>query len=162
MDLLKNGTFARCCALSLAVGALIYGLSQANAQDSGMPFDKPTDIGGVETVCTGVSLDAREEPGWNAYPLKVELAGKGGQYLGDAHLLVAKDGKRVVELTCGGPWILFKLLAGRYQIEATIENKTASSAAYVPASGQGRIILRFPDMGGELETVSEANPPHGE
>ena len=112
-----------------------------------LPPDRPMAIGAVEAVCTGVSLDARENPRWAAYPLKVEIAGRGGQYLGDVAVTLSQDGKILAALRCDGPWTLFRLPPGRYHVEARTEGKTASSDAYAPAQGQGRIILRFPDLG---------------
>ena len=115
-----------------------------------LPFDQPTSVDGIETVCTGVGLEARQNPSWQAYGLKVEVAGKGGQYLGDVTVRVSKDGKPVLAAVCGGPWLLFKLSPGRYQIDAAEEGQTAASAAFVPTTGQGRIILRFPTLGNEV------------
>jgi hypothetical protein len=126
-----------------------------------MPFDIPTQVDGVEAVCTGVSLDAREDPRWNSYPLKLEIAGKGGQYLGDVHVTITRDNKSMIGVTCGGPWLLFRLPAARYQVNATIERETVSSTAYVPANGQGRVIIRFPDLGGELEKAADTGSPTG-
>ena len=156
-----NGILVRYFALSLA--ALISGVGSAWAQPEGtLPLDNATEISGIETVCTGVGLEARADRRWNAYSLRVELAGKGGQYLGDVRVTVTKDNKAILTTTCGGPWLLFKLPAARYQVDATIENKTVSSAAYVPASGQGRIILRFPELGGALEEPIERVPQNGD
>ena len=111
----------------------------------GLAMDTPTGIAGVETVCTGVGLDARQDPRWTAYGLKVEIAGAGGKYLGSEVVTLRKDGKTLLEADCGGPWILFRLPPGRYNVEARIGDQTISSAAFVPADGQGRIILRFSD-----------------
>ena len=144
--------------LTISVAAFICGLSNAVAQDvAALAMDTPTQISGVETVCTGVGLESREDPRWAAYSLKVEIAGKGGQYLGDVHVVVSKDGRSVVDANCGGPWLLFKLPAGKYQVTAIVEGNTASSVAYASASGQGRIILRFPETGGEMEKVASGN-----
>jgi hypothetical protein len=109
--------------------------------------DAPAQIAGVESVCTGVGLDARQDPRWSNYSLKVEIAGPGGQYLGDEHLVLRQAGKDLLALTCDGPWVLFQLPAGRYEVEARVGNQRVSSAAFAPASGQGRIILRFQDGG---------------
>lgn len=159
MEIMRNGSFARYFALLLGTGALICGLARAQAQDANaLALDTPTEIGGIETVCTGVGLDSRGDSRWNTYSLKVELAGKGGQYLGDVRASVSKEGKTVLTVTCGGPWLLFKLPAARYQVDATIQNKTVSSAAYVPTTGQGRIILRFPELGGALEEPLKSAP----
>lgn len=111
--------------------------------------DTPTKIGDIEAVCTGVGLDARQNPAWTSYPLKVETAGRGGQYLGDVHLTISQHDNPLAIVRCDGPWILFRLPAGRYQLDAETEGKTASSQALVPETGQGRVILRFPELGGE-------------
>lgn len=126
------------------IGALacIFISTAAMAQVSLVP-DVPTSVQGIESVCTGVGLDVRQDPRWNAYSLKVEIAGPGGQYLGDERLTVSRDGKELVSLTCSGPWVLLQLPQGRYQVKADIGNQSANSAAFVPAAGQGRIILRF-------------------
>lgn len=118
--------------------------------------DTPTRTAEVEVVCTGVGLDARQNPSWSAYPLKIEVAGRGGQYLGDVHLMLSQNNKTLAALTCDGPWILFRVPPGHYEVEAKTEGKTASSAALVPAPGQGRIVLRFPELGGEVPPPSAA------
>ncbi len=124
--------------------------SGAKAQDAGMLApDQPTRIGAALAVCTGVGLDARQNPLWAEYPLKIEVAGRGGQYLGDVRLVLSQNDKMIAAVGCSGPWILFRLPAGRYHVEARTEGRTISSSALVPASGQGRVILRFPDLGGE-------------
>lgn len=130
----------------------------AFAQEFGVLVpDTPTRAGDVEAVCTGVSLEARENPAWNAYPLKIEVAGRGGQYLGDVRLVLSQKSKTFATLTCGGPWILFRIPAGRYQVQAETEGKTVSSATMVPAMGQGRVILRLLELGGTLSPAPTEN-----
>lgn len=123
-------------------------LAAAGPETAILAPDTPTRLGGVEAVCTGVGLDARENPAWAAYPLKVEFAGRGGQYLGDVHVTLSMASGTLVSVHCSGPWLLFRLPAGRYRIDADIEGRTVSSAAIVSTSGQSRVILRYPDLGG--------------
>jgi hypothetical protein len=139
----------------IALGAMVGRAPHSQAAVEPLSFDTPTEVGGVEVVCTGIGLEAREDARWSRYPLKVEIAGKGGQYLGDVHLALTRNGQNVLTVTCGGPRVLFRLPAARYQVDATAEGKTVSSSANVPATGQGRIILRFPELGGALETPPE-------
>lgn len=115
----------------------------AVAQD--LVLDRPTMVANIEAVCTGAGLDAREDPRWSAYGLKVEVAGEGGKYLGSESVALRKDGNSLLTVTCAGPWLLFRLPPGRYEVEARVGSQTASSAAFVPLEGQGRIILRFSD-----------------
>ena len=141
---------------TLIVGCILTGgLSGAYAQSATLPYDTPTMVEGVEIVCTGIGQDSRSDPRWNAYPLKVVLAGEGGQYLGEAELNVAAEGASMMDVRCGGPWILFKLDPGRYAVTATINGNTAKSTAYVSAKGQGRIVLRFPSVGGAISSEHE-------
>jgi hypothetical protein len=132
------------CALN---GAAMAADDEASIR---LPYDTPTMIEGVETVCTGIGQDARSDPRWNAYALKVVLAGEGGQYLGEARVNVAAEGESMMDVSCGGPWVLFKLAPGRYAVTATINGNTARSTAFVSATGQGRIVLRFPSVGGAV------------
>lgn len=136
---------------SLAGGALVAHAESPVA----LAFDTPTMVDGVETVCTGIGQDARANPRWNSYPLKVVLAGEGGQFLGAADVNVAAEGETRMDVRCGGPWVLFKLEPGRYTITARINGNTAKSIANVSSGGQGRIILRFPAVGGAISPEHE-------
>jgi hypothetical protein len=120
-----------------------------------LPFDTPTMVDGIETACTGIGQDSRTDPRWNAYSLKVVLAGEGGQYLGEADVNVAAEGERMMDVHCGGPWVLFKLQPGRYTVTAKINGNTAKSIAQVSSTQQGRIVLRFPAVGGAISAEHE-------
>jgi hypothetical protein len=85
----------------------------------------------------------------------VVLAGEGGQYLGEAQVNVAAEGETKMDVRCGGPWILLKLEPGRYTVTAAINGNTAKSTAYVASTGQGRIVLRFPTVGGAISAEHE-------
>jgi len=43
---------------------------------------QPKAIDGIETVCDGITIADRNDPKWKAYSLRLEMVGKGGQYLG--------------------------------------------------------------------------------
>jgi hypothetical protein len=135
----------------LAASAAVATENSAMSRPSALLPDIPTKVGNVEAVCTGIGLDSRQNPAWLAYPLKVEFVGRGGQYLGDVHMALSQRKKVLAQISCGGPWVLFQAPAGRYEIEANTEGKLVSSPAVVSANGQSRIILRFPDLGGEIE-----------
>lgn len=147
-----NGNFVACAAIVLAAGALVPVFSSASAQVADtLRLDTPSAVESIETVCTGVDANSRGDQRWNSYALKIEIAGKGGQYLGDEEITLDRDGNHLAQVTCGGPWLLFKVSPGRYRVSATIEGRTVTSSAFAPANGQGRVILRFPEMGGVLE-----------
>lgn len=125
--------------------AVLAAASGAAAAPPALPMDKPTTVDGIEAVCTGIG-DAANNPLWKTYPLKIMLAGKGGEWLTDADVTVTRDGKPVVSVFCGGAWILLKLQPGRYHLDGVIEGHSAATDAVVPAKGQGRAVLRFPNV----------------
>jgi len=153
LDVYAPSMETRFAALIVA-GTLTSGVSAAD-EDS-LPYDTPTMVEGAEAVCTGIGQDSRIDPRWNAYPLKVVLAGEGGQYLGEARLNVAAEGESMMDVRCGGPWVLFKLDPGRYTVTATINGNTAKSTAFVSATGPGRVVLRFPSVGGVVSPEHRA------
>ena len=64
---------------------LLAGLAasgMAFAQSNSLPENQPMDINGVQAVCTGTTTDVRMDPQWQSYSLRLEFAGKAGQYLG--------------------------------------------------------------------------------
>lgn len=118
-------------------------LSTAAAAVDAPASDQPATISGMQVVCTGESLDAREDPRWQSFPLKVELAGDGGHYLGGAEFSVSQGDNQLGSVACAGPWLLLRLPAGHYRIAARIADQTVKSTVLVPATGQSRVILRF-------------------
>jgi hypothetical protein len=138
--------------IRLAAVALLLAIAPSALADDATALkpDTSTQVGMTEAVCTGVGLEARQNPAWAAYPLKIEVAGKGGQYLGDIRLTLRKGTATIATVTCDGPWVLFKTQAGAYRVDVETEGQTASSNAYVPDRGQGRIIVRFPLLGAEV------------
>ncbi len=136
---------AGAAALSLTAGA---ALAQT-ALVPEMPMDKPVVMGGIQTACTGIGSDARDDPQWLAYPVRVEISDAANAYLVGAIISVADDqGRPVLEANCGGPWLLLKLPAGRYRIIARLpgtDAKPRSATIDTPKSGQMRVVLQFLD-----------------
>ena len=126
----------------ILIVAVSVPFRQARSADV-LPMDLPTQVAGVETVCTGESLDLRRDARWNDYALKIEFAGPGGQYVGGEAVSVSQAGKTILDVICPGPWLLLQLPPGRYDVSASLSGQTAQSAAFVSKKGQGHIILRF-------------------
>jgi len=123
------------------------GAGSALAQSQMPAEDQPATIDGVETVCTGASLEARAMPEWRAYPMRIEFVGKGGQYLGDEQVTISGNGKSV-SVHCAGPWVLMKLPNGTYKVSADVADAGHRDFSIrVP----GRAVVRFPDAGGVLQ-----------
>lgn len=124
-----------------------------------LPPDQPQYLGDAEVVCTGIGLDARLDPRWESYPLKIELTGRGGQFLGEATVKVSRAGRLIADIACDGPWVMLRVPPGRYQVSATTEGVTMDTFATVPLQGQGRVVLRFPELGGQISP--ERQTPRG-
>lgn len=129
----------------------------AEADAVPLTLDRPAMVGGIEVACTGIGREVREDPGWNAYPLRVEIAGNKGQLLGDARVTIKRGEEALLTVICGGPWFLARLPQGAYRVTAEIEGHAVNVNANVPANGQGRIIIRFPELGGAVSP--EYAPP---
>ena len=131
-------------------------LPVAMAAAAEMPADHPITIDGIETVCTGTTLEARNDPRWRDYSLKLEFVGAQGQYLGDEHVNITGEG-RSLNVHCTGPWLLMKLPAGTYRIAANVADAGRKDVtARVPQTGQTEVIVRFPDAGGAVSKTPEA------
>ena len=118
--------------------------------------DMPKAIDGIETVCDGTTIANRNDPKWRAYSLRIEFAGKGGQYLGGQTVNV-KGQELDVSVTCQGPWVLMKLPAGSYHISADVPDAGHKEMnVRVPASGQHVAMFSFPNAGGEVTKPVQA------
>ncbi len=120
--------------ITLAIG---FPLTVVLANEAQAVQDTPTNINGVETVCTGVG-SAKDDPRWSAYPVKIVLATIGGANLANAHVSLTKAGKEVAGLDCDAPWVLFKPSAGSYTATATLLGGSgATRSASFSTSGGG-------------------------
>ena len=129
-------------AIGFAAAATMTATSVLAAQDT------PTNINGVDTVCTGVG-SAKDDPRWKAYPVKIVLATTGGADLANAHVTLSKGGQQVVATDCDAPWVLFQAPAGQYTATATLNGGSGqSNSASFSTSGSGQktvtILFRVP------------------
>jgi hypothetical protein len=135
---------------ALAVPMIVFAVA-AGAQDTAppLPFDSPVSMRSMEAVCTGIGADARTDPRWASYPLRIEIVGRTGEYLGQATIDLAQNGEAVLSARCGGPWLLLRVPPGMYDVSVMVENIAKMAKANVPMTGQGRVVIRFPELGAE-------------
>jgi hypothetical protein len=117
---------------------------------SAMPLDKRIEIGGVGAVCTGIGLDAQNNPAWAAYPLKVMTTGNAGMYLAKAQITLTQKNSVLADVKCAGPWVLFDVPPGDYKVGAVLEGEIADTNVRVRTPGQAQAVLRFPNQGGAV------------
>jgi hypothetical protein len=133
------------------LAAASLGCAAARAEDiRKLPPDEPVVVNGLDLVCTGVGEDARNDPRWRDYSVRIEFANADAQYLSDAVLAVAKaDGEQLFEVTCDSPWVLANLEPGKYVLAATYEGIVKTEKFTAPKTGQGRFVVRFPEVPGD-------------
>lgn len=137
-------------AILLSTAALLGGAAALADEVPKLPPDEPVVVNGLDLVCTGVGEDARNDPRWRDYSVRIEFANADAQYLSDAVLAVAKaDGEQLFEVTCDSPWILANLEPGKYVLAATYEGIVKTEKFTAPKSGQGRFVVRFPEVPGD-------------
>jgi hypothetical protein len=128
--------------------ALLAMASAAPALADPMAMDKPVQMNGLETVCTGVG-ETKDDPQWLSYPVRIEFSNGGAQYLSGATVRISRGADSVATLDCPGAWVLLKGAPGDYRVDVSIDNSSAKpvNAAFRMGSGsQKRIVLRFPDF----------------
>jgi hypothetical protein len=144
----------RIASKAAILSASILAAGGAVAQSTTPTEGQPMNIGGVETVCTGTTTDVRDDPRWQAYSLRLEFAGKDGQYLGDEMVNVAGNGQSV-SVHCAGPWVLMNLPKGAYKVSADV---AGAGHQDLTVQAPGRVIVRFPNAGGETAPAGSAAP----
>jgi hypothetical protein len=115
-----------------------------------VPLDGEAVIAGVGVACTGIG-ESKQEPRWQAYPVRVEFANADREYLIGATVKVANaKGAPLLTASCAGPWLLLKFPdRAAYRVEATIDGAAAaarSATVRAPASGQTRVVMTFPEL----------------
>jgi hypothetical protein len=106
--------------------------------------DQPVTIGNIETVCTGVG-SAKENPAWNAYPVKLVFANNAGEDLAQVHISIDQRGKTLMETDCDAPWLLVKAPAGAYGVKASVGPRIATATFSAAPGPQKTVTLIFPD-----------------
>jgi len=142
---MKRITFFFC----LAVAAVIAWAAAKADDDVALPDDEPTTVNGVDVACTGVGDEARNDPRWRDYAVRIEFAGGEAQYLADLDIAITDSGgAEVVEARCNSPWLVADLSPGKYVVTGTFQGLTKTAKFTAPASGQARVVVRFPEVVG--------------
>jgi hypothetical protein len=140
----RRAAAALAAVLSLAAATAI-------AQPTRVALDHEATIAGVGVACTGIG-QTKNDPKWLAYPVRVEFAGAGGDYLANETLMLSDaKGAQLLAVSCEGPWILLKLAPGRsYKVDGQVGRTaevTVSATVKAPSHGQAVVVLNFPMRG---------------
>ena len=135
----------------IAAVALAAAATAAHAAGiQSLPIDEPIDVNGVGLACTGIGDEAREDPRWKDYSVRLEFANRDAQYLSDVDVAVQDvNGEVLFEVRCASPWLLAKLPPGKYTVTGTFEKIVKTATFTAPKTGQSRIVVRFPEVAGD-------------
>jgi hypothetical protein len=99
-------------------------------------------------------MRARIRAGANS-PLRIEISGKHGQYLGDAVVEVKGAGlSDELMLRCSGPWVLVDVPVGRYTVTTQAGHDGPMRTATVNVGeSQRRLVMHFANLGGEVSQI---------
>src|SRR5690242_11935112 len=110
-------------AVSLAaVLTLVAGV--AGADPTRIPLDGSTTLGGIDVGCTGIG-QTKDDPKWQAYPVRVEFADPHQAYLANETVTLADSkGHELLQASCEGPWVLLKLPVGKsFKVTASLTDQ---------------------------------------
>jgi hypothetical protein len=140
----------RVMTMALASAALLFAAGAACAQDGqganrALPYDRPTQVSGIETMCSGIGLTDQDSATAADYPVTLKVVGGYGQWLGNQNVTVDRRGRQIADVHCQGPWLLMKLDPGRYHATVTVPGAAPKIVAFaVPRAGKREVIVRFP------------------
>jgi len=125
------------------IWTLIY--SSTYAAEVAVP-DVEQSQNGIQFACTGIA-EARDDPKWDQYPLKVVFASKNGQFIGRVRVtLQSEAGQPLVDVFCLTPWFVARLPEGKYALSAVATNGVEKTATItVSQANQKTQHLHFPD-----------------
>ena len=150
-----TGWLASAVVLAAAGAARAEDASQGNgAENAGIPYNRPTQVSGVQTLCSGIGLTDQDKADAANYPVTLKVVGGYGQWLGDQGVTVESGGQQIANVHCQGPWLLMKLDPGRYRATVTVPGASPKTVAFaVPLSGKREVMVRFPEKIAGRETA---------
>ena len=95
----------------------------------------------IPYTCVGIGTDQREAAANVQHTLKLVFAEPDGQFLADVLTrVIDSNGNTLLQLICGGPWLMLDLAPGTYRIEAEYEGQDRSVSVTVGQSPREQLI----------------------
>lgn len=125
---------------------LCFGMAAQAQMPQTLPVDQPQQVNGIQAACTGVGDREENEARWGSYPVKLEMVGGYGQWLGNEDITIHGQGQDV-SVNCAGPWVLMGLEPGYYHATINVPDASPKHISFsVPRHGQRDVIVRFRDL----------------
>lgn len=113
----------------------------------------------ISYITGGVGLEEREALSRQTsdFNLKVVNAVPGRPFVADINIAVLDSrGQEILRTTSDGPWLLAKLPAGKYTIQASDGTRTQTRSVQL-GQAQREVMLRWPDTSTPTPTASESS-----
>jgi hypothetical protein len=110
--------------------------------------NKLSTIDGIQVVCTGVG-SSKSNPRWSSLPIKLVFADRRGEFTAGENIVIRQGRHSILQTSCDAPWLLLKPFAGRYRVNATLQdyNSIRHASGTFSTSGKGSqktVTLEFP------------------
>ena len=131
----------------LMVAFVLCGLGARASAGEYADTETVTMVGNISYVSGGVGEDSRErlKAFATAFNLKLLLARKSGEYLGDVEIVISDaKGAEILKATSEGPIFMANLPAGSYEVAATTEGLTQKQRVAVVKGKLGTTHFRWP------------------
>jgi hypothetical protein len=131
----------------LAAAIVLGAAGAASAEPQRVRLDDETVVNGIGVGCTGIG-ETKNQPRWQAYPVRLEFADQKSNYLAGEEVTVSNaKGEALLDVTCEGPWVVVKLPPGQsYKAEARLvppTDEVRSATVKAPPKGQTRFVFTF-------------------
>lgn len=132
-------------------GIFSTGFSTSSlAQEEAAPLPQVQSQGQTEFITGGVGKDESDAiaQAAGAWPLMLELsqsAAPRAEFISDVQITIKdKSGNTVLDMTSAGPYVLVRLPAGKYSLDATYESKTLHRDISIQKGRSKRLSLMWP------------------
>lgn len=117
----------------------------AMAQETRLP--EPRQEGSVSFITGGIGADEAQafRDAAGAYNLRLTFATPQGEYYASVHVVLSDArGQVLADTTSDGPFLFFRVPAGRYRIVAECDGKTMRRDASVGEGRSADLVVRWP------------------
>jgi hypothetical protein len=120
------------------------------AQEEMAPLPQVQSQGQTEFITGGVGKDESDAiaQAAGAWPLMLELsqsAAPRAEFISDVQIIIKdKSGNTVLDMTSAGPYVLVRLPAGKYSLDATYESKVLHRDISIQKGRSKRLSLMWP------------------
>ncbi|WJF91447.1 carboxypeptidase regulatory-like domain-containing protein [Paraburkholderia bonniea] len=139
-----SSAYASSSNTSILGGTTTDNTSAGNENGGGLPQIQQQ--GNVSFVSGGVGQDESNalQQAQNQWPLSLRFTGPGADFLSEVKVKINDaHGAEILNATADGPYMLVRLLPGRYTVHAAYKGHDQSRVITIPAKGNAKSVFRW-------------------